>query len=144
MLKERLMGAWELVSFVARDSNGTTSYPLGEDAVGLIIYHQSGYFSVQLMPQNRPNFAINDQLRGEPEEVQKAFTSYSAYFGRYAVNEEEEFVNHLPIGSMFPNYQGRVLQRKIDFRDEQLILNAPSLNVNGVEISAIVTWKRAE
>ena len=52
-LKEQIVGVWSLVSFVDQNQNGNTLYPLGEDAVGFIMYHPMGYMSAQLMKHGR-------------------------------------------------------------------------------------------
>ena len=38
MSSNPLIGTWRLLSWENTDANGHTSYPLGEDAVGYIIY----------------------------------------------------------------------------------------------------------
>lgn len=56
-------GTWRLVSFESRDGTGAVSYPLGRNAVGLLIYDAAGNMAVQLMQPNLPHFAANDWLR---------------------------------------------------------------------------------
>ena len=55
-LRDKLVGAWELVSYVERDSpDGPARYPHGEDAQGLIMYTPDGYMSAQIQSSGRPN-----------------------------------------------------------------------------------------
>ena len=57
MLRDKIVGTWRLVSYVAQDDRGgAASYPLGPDAVGLIMYTTDGYMSAQLMRPGRPGY----------------------------------------------------------------------------------------
>ena len=48
-IAEGVIGAWRLVSYVVEDAEGGhRSFPLGDDAHGIIIYTQSGHMSVQI------------------------------------------------------------------------------------------------
>ena len=57
MLHEAVLGTWELVSYTAQDNHGgPMTYPLGPDALGLIMYTGDGYMSAQIMrPTDRPS-----------------------------------------------------------------------------------------
>ena len=49
-LRERLIGAWELIDLVEEPVDGSPArYPMGEDPVGLILYAPDGFMSVQIM-----------------------------------------------------------------------------------------------
>jgi hypothetical protein len=143
MLKDRLLGAWSLVSLHVKWADGRFTYLLGENATGFICYDPSGFFSAQLMRQNRPLFVSNDMQRGEPIEINQAFEGYIAYWGRYEVNEETETVNYLPEGSLFPNWIGTVQPRKIEFEEGQITLSSQPMVINGLEGVGVVQWQRA-
>lgn len=52
-LREQLIGAWKLVSYVEKPTDGSAPfYPMGEKPEGIIMYTPDGYMSAQL---NRPN-----------------------------------------------------------------------------------------
>ena len=60
-LRDHLMGAWELVSYVEKPLNGSLlNYPTGESPMGIIMYTPDGYMSVQLMLPNPGHFASGD------------------------------------------------------------------------------------
>ena len=50
-----IIGARKLISFEIQKENGEVIYPFGKNAQGLIIYTDSGHFSVQVMYPDRPN-----------------------------------------------------------------------------------------
>src|SRR5215467_9378527 len=86
MSTNAFVGAWRLLSFEVRTSSGEVSYPLGRDAMGLLLYSQDGYMAVSLMRGNRARFKSADiWVAASPEEKVAAFDSYSSYCGRYEV-----------------------------------------------------------
>src|SRR5882672_5916133 len=48
MGKEDFVGTWHLVSSEFRRADGAVTYPIGKDAVGLLIYTAEGYMAAQL------------------------------------------------------------------------------------------------
>src|SRR6516164_7764583 len=71
-LRERLIGAWKLVSYVEKPVDGSAPfYPMGEEPHGIIMYTPDGYMSAQLMHPGRPRFASGDWFRGSDEEVKE-------------------------------------------------------------------------
>ena len=64
--KERLVGAWKLVSCVGRWSDGRVTYPYGPNPVGLLVYTADGHFSGQMHSQGRPLFQSGNLSKGEP------------------------------------------------------------------------------
>jgi hypothetical protein len=87
-LREQLVGAWALSSFVERDiQTGVENHPFGKRPLGLILYTPDGYVSAQLQRPERPPFADGDILRATPEEYAAAGSSYVAYSGRFFVDE---------------------------------------------------------
>lgn len=57
-LREQLVGAWTLNSYVERDiETGVENYPFGEHPLGLILYTPDGYMSAQLQRPERLPFA---------------------------------------------------------------------------------------
>lgn len=60
-LREQLIGAWELVSYVERPvDGGPDRHPMGEEPAGIIMYTPDGFMSAQLMTPGRPAFASGD------------------------------------------------------------------------------------
>ena len=75
-LREQLVGAWALMSFVERDiETGVENHPFGEHPLGLILYTPDGYVSAQLQRPERTPFADGDLLHATPEEYAAAGSS---------------------------------------------------------------------
>jgi hypothetical protein len=83
-LRDQLVGAWELTSFIERDiKTGVENHPFGKHPLGLILYTPDGYVSAQLQRPERPPFADEDPLHATPDEYAAAGRSYVAYSGRF-------------------------------------------------------------
>jgi len=139
-----LIGAWRLVSFHARGSNGDVSYPFGKDAQGSIIYTESGRFTAQLARPGRPPFSSSDQMKGTSEEMEASYKGFISYFGQYECDRQRGVVIHRVEGSLFPNWEGQALMRYFVLSGNRLTLTTPPTSWGGGgEIVAIVEWERA-
>src|SRR4051794_12891552 len=96
VLKDKLIGYWKLHSWEVRRADGQVTYPLGNSPRGLLIYGENDLMSAQLGDPTRPRFAINDRALGTSEELKAAFEGYTAYFGRFEVDEAKRAVIHYP------------------------------------------------
>src|SRR5215470_18495148 len=137
------VGAWRLLSFEARTSSGEVSYPLGRDAVGLLLYGRDGYMAVTVMRVDRAHFkSTNIWEAASPEEKLAAFDSYSSYCGRYEV-QNDKIIHHIEL-SLFPNWSGQGQERYFEFAGDRLTLRTPPTTVGGVEQTAIAIWQRVQ
>jgi hypothetical protein len=95
--KERLMGAWRLVSIAGPDGK-----PISEGVPqGMLLYTPDGHLSVQLMYPEAANALSNEYVKN----------GYEASFGSYDVNETTHMLTHhvqgsvtrgLPVGKDLP------------------------------------------
>jgi lipocalin-like protein len=80
--RERLIGAWQLVSLVAPGSDGKAMF--ASHPAGMLTYTRDGHVSVQLMyPESERTISNEYVLNG-----------YEASFGSYEVNETKHTVTH--------------------------------------------------
>jgi len=144
MGKEQFVGAWKLVSSEFRRSDGEVTYPMGRDTAGMLMYDANGHMSAQVMRSNRPAFASGDQLKGTPEEIKAAFEGCVAYYGTYEINEEEGTVTHHVEGCSFPNWVGTAQRRFFEFSGNRLMLSSAPIPMGGEQVTATLTWERAQ
>ena len=83
--KERLIGAWRLVSITGPDRK-----PVSDVPQGMLIYTRDGHMSVQLMYPEAANVQSNEYVRN----------GYEASFGSYDVNEATHVLTHHVQGSV--------------------------------------------
>jgi hypothetical protein len=143
-LREQLVGAWALSTFVERDiETGVENHPFGKRPLGLILYTPDGYVSAQLQRSERPAFADGDILRATGEEYAAAGSSYIAYSGRFFVDEGKKSLSHEMAVSFFPNWFGQRQMRLVEVNGETLRLSTDGpQRVNGALKTATLTWRR--
>jgi hypothetical protein len=120
-LQDQMIGIWKLDSRSIKKPDGTvTPDPAyGTDPVGYIAYDRTGYMSVQFMRRNRPKGGGID--------------GYTAYFGRFTVDEQTKKVTHHVEGNVNPDGVGQDNVREVVLEGDKLMLvirNAASPNVN--------------
>ncbi|HEX2911146.1 MAG TPA: lipocalin-like domain-containing protein [Chloroflexia bacterium] len=144
MLKSKLLGFWKLVSWEVRRSDGHITYPFGPQPDGLLVYGENDLMTVQLGDPRRPFFASNDRGLGTPEELKAAFEGYTAYFGRYALDEERSAVIHYPQLALYPNYTGSTQVRFIQLEGKRLSLSTNPIPFQGHEQVYVLVWEKID
>jgi hypothetical protein len=155
-LREQLIGAWKLVSYVEepidpplRKGYGVTGdaapdYPFGEDAQGIIMYTPDGFMSAQLSRRDRAPFASDDWSKGAPEEFATAASSYFAYTGPFHVDEANQTLTHTMFISLFPNWTGQTQPRVARIDGDLLIITTEGpVESRGRMVKPCLRWKRA-
>ncbi len=142
MDKEKFVGAWKLISNEYLSEDGVNTYPLGREAIGLIMYDSQGNMSAQLMNARRPRFLADDWLKGTPEEIKAAFEGMRCYFGTYDVDEVKKIVVHHVHGHSFPNGVGTDNVRFYEFLGNNLILKTVPIKMRGKEVVGRLVWER--
>ena len=142
-LRDRLIGAWKLVSYVEEPVDGSApNYPFGEDAQGIIMYTHDGFMSAQLARRDRASFASDDWYQGAPEEFATAASSYFAYTGPFHVDEER--LTHTMFISLFPNWIGQTQPRVARIDGDFLIITTEGpVESRGKMVNPCLRWKRA-
>jgi Lipocalin-like domain len=110
--KQRLLGAWRLVSMEEPGTDGKLHHIT--DRKGMLIYTSDGHMSVQLMFPQSESAISNDYVRN----------GYEASFGSYDVNEETHTVTHHPQGSITQGLVGKDLPRVYQFSAGHLIIKS--------------------
>jgi Lipocalin-like domain len=123
-IRNKLLGAWRLVSWEQVQDDGTIVYPLGADAAGQLMYTAADRVSAQLVRTQQAPFASDDWQQATAEEMCEAWPSYFGYFGTFSIDLEQGAVIHHIEGSWFPNLIGSEQVRRFSFEGERLVLHA--------------------
>jgi hypothetical protein len=144
-LRERLIGAWKLVSYVEVPTDGSEPFhPMGEAPQGMIMYTPDGYMSAQLERPGRPAFASGDWFTGSPKEIKDEAAGYIAYCGPFHTDEATQRLTHSMFVSLFPNWIGQTQPRVVKIEGDMLKLSTASpIKSGGKETNSFLTWKRA-
>ena len=134
----RLIGAWDLICWREIRPDGGVDYPLGEDALGKLLYTEDGHVSAQLARRRLRRFRKDDWREAAEAERAGAWKDYFGYFGTYSIDHERHAVIHHVEGAWFPNLAGTDQVRGYRFEDDRLVLNADTA-WGRVEI----VWKRS-
>jgi hypothetical protein len=137
-----VVGTWKLVSYDTTTPQGVKTYPLGEDAVGQLIYLASGRMSVQFMRKDRPKFASGDAWRGTLTEERAAFEGFFSYAGRYTIDSARGTVTHHIEISAAPNYVGTDVVRTFTMEGNRIVLKTPQRALAGQTSSSTLIWER--
>jgi hypothetical protein len=143
-LRDQILGAWKLVSFVEKPTDGSApNHPMGEKPIGIIMYTADGYMSAQLMRSERAAFASGDWSKATLEEYAGAASTYFAYAGPFHIDEERKTITHSVSMSIFPNWIGGEQHRTIRIEGDILHLSTASpIQLGGRSVNAQLQWKR--
>jgi len=132
--KDRLVGAWGLVSFVSFDANGA-SRPGAYD-LGRIVYDASGQMSAHLMHSSNKA----DAPPATDADRSAAFRRYLGYYGPFTVDELTGIVIHHVVGSSNPSWVGGNQVRYFGLSEDG---NTLTLSVkNQGRVTATLVWER--
>jgi hypothetical protein len=145
-LREQLIGAWRLVSYIESPIDGSPKRsPMGDKPAGIIMYTPDGYMSAQLMRPGRKNFASDDWFKGTPDEFTEEAAGYIAYSGPFHVDEATKSLSHSMNVSLYPGWIGQTQPRVVKIDGNQLHLStATPVNSGGAKVMADLIWERAE
>ena len=122
--RDRLIGHWQLESFIERGENGESFDVWGSNPAGYITYLESGHMSVVFAGSARS--AYSGAWSGVTD-AQKAanYDAMVAYSGRFTA-QEDCVVHHVEV-CWIPNWEGRDLERHVTFLpDDRVLLRTPS------------------
>jgi hypothetical protein len=141
-----IVGTWRMVGSQTQavDGAGPVTYPRGAKPSGYIIYDPDGMMYVQIMnsQETRPSQAGPDQL--SVEDQAKAFSSYTAYFGPYTIDETDGSVVHHVVGNTNPRSVGNAQKRYLVLTADRLELNTFEKSADGVEQITRRMWERVK
>ena len=123
-VRSELLGTWRLISWYQINAAGTIDYPLGADAVGQLMYDDSGRMSAQLAAIDQPHFATDDWQQAASGEMCAAWPRYFGYFGTFTIDADKGAVTHHVEGGWFPNLVGTEQVRHYRFEGDRLVLDA--------------------
>ena len=134
--RQQFAGAWSLSRIERRNAEGELSLPAIEDRLGYLIYDAAGYMGVTLMRPDRVPYSEDGPTA---DEALAQLGSYTSYFGRFTVHEDEGFVTHHLEGSLNPSGAGSQYERFYTFTGDSLTLQPPAAEDGS---RAFLTWER--
>jgi hypothetical protein len=145
-IAENLVGAWRLISIETTRSTGEVIYPFyGKHPEGLLVYDRSGWMSVQIISDPKPNLPLassrEDFLKAKPEEKVNAIDGYYAYFGTWTCDASASTVTHHIEQSLDPGERGEDAVRHMSLEGNRLTLVAKAHEMDEDHQRRLV-WER--
>lgn len=141
-IRERLIGTWRLVSYHTLGSDGTVVHPMGEAAVGFIMYLADGFMSANVMVPARAPFSGGSASTAAQAELAAAAAGYFGYAGRFEVDEPGRAVRHHIEVSLVPNLAGTTQLRHVAFEGTRLSLRGDPAPMAGRMAAPTIIWER--
>ena len=104
--------------------DGSKRLPLGDGALGQVVYTVDGRMSAQLVRADRAAFASDDYHGAPVEAAAAAFQQYFGYFGSSKIDAGAGTVTHFIEGAWFPNLENKAQVRTFRLEENRLILEA--------------------
>ncbi len=147
-VRERLLGAWRLVSLETIRPNGEVIYPYyGKHPEGLIVYDRSGWMSVQIVSDPQPAVPTASSreafLAAAAAEKVAAIDGYYAYWGTWTLDATKSTVTHHIKQSLYPAERGEEGVRHFVLDGDHLTLTAKTHEM-GEDHERKLVWERIQ
>jgi hypothetical protein len=142
MLKQDIVGVWQLVSCEGKSADGQIFLPYGSNPTGKLIYTQDGHMSVILMNSTRPRFISEDISQASSDEISSAFRSFDAYSGTWELDSNSGKIEHAIEAGRIPNWIGASHPRFISILDGLLTLSTEEFSMGERNWRVYVSWRR--
>ena len=142
MTQHQLTGAWLLERWDYTVDGQPRGYPMGDDAIGQILYTPEGRMAAILSMAARPSLTADQFHKAPAEERDIAAMTYVSYGGTYDV--VADVVTHHVEFSLFPNWVGTDLVRTVSWEGDVLVLTGdPETSSTGKTVVNRLFWRRA-
>jgi hypothetical protein len=144
-VRAQFVGAWKLVSTEEKLKDGSSRpyQDVGPHGTGYLIYTADGHMCAELTSADRPKWSVS------PTPAQKiaAMDTFTAYCGRFEVDEVNHVMWHYPDLALNPNFVGTKQRRPYRFEANRLIFSdkqAPEDHDETIDQWTIVWEKQAK
>jgi len=126
LTRERLVGVWHLSRIDYSGPHGETVDPFYQaGSVGMLIYTDSGWMSVQITAPHRRAFEVPaDRLTsrtGDAALEVAAFRTYYAYAGTWSLDTASGVLTHHVVSSLLPAEVGMTYTQQVTLEGDRLI-----------------------
>jgi len=140
--QDLLTGSWEFVSNVGTNAAAGTVDRWGPGAKGLLILAADGHYSFMIERADIPKFAIDNAMKGTPDEYIAVGRGFNAHAGTWTYDEASKTLITNILVASFPNMVGHTQRRVISaLSDRELRYTNSGTNTGAVDE---VVWRRAK
>jgi len=140
-VREKLVGTWKLVSteYLYKDGTRKPYSDLGPRGQGYLIYTQDGNMCAELMNPDRPGW--KDPDHPTDQEKISAIDGFSAYCGKYEVDEAHSVIYHFPDVAWEPSWLGTKQKRPYKLTRDTLTFSDKEV-YEPRALTYSITWKK--
>jgi Lipocalin-like domain len=132
-----LIGSWSLDSFELRSTDGTISYPYGENLTGYLFYNADGFMSAAFMNAERGQKGDGDLSEAGRTNT---YDHFMAYTGPFEARGDK--ITHYVEVSSLEVWIGTVQERWYKIDGDRLELLTAPLTVGSDAPVGRLTWNR--
>jgi Lipocalin-like domain len=138
---DKLVGTWKLISASLSTAGGERNdAPFGTSPTGFLTYTREGRMSAMISHGGRKPLSVGDSSLAAAEEKAEAFSTFTAYAGRYTLTEGR-VIHHVEISSL-QNWANTDLIRLVQFHGDRIILATLPTETNGKIQTWELVWER--
>jgi len=139
---QRFVGVWDLegIEDFLEGKRGKAPAVGFERPVGLLIYLESGFMSVNFAGASRKPFLR--EFSPSLSELAAAGSAYGGYAGRWEADEARSEVLHHVETAFVPNRVGRTIRRSYTFSENLLFLRPIALSPRDTAPNRVLRWRR--
>src|SRR5262245_49975927 len=140
----RLVGTWELVSRIDRDSSGRvlSETSLGATPTGYLIFDAAGHVAVQMAARDRFGTVCDTALGPLAANDNANIGGYTAYFGRYQLDTVAGVLTTTLEGALAQRDVGRRLTRRVRIVDDTLTIQFEPGGIADDRRTRTLRWRR--
>ena len=139
-ISSQVPGTWRLVSYEEKLTTGDIVNPYGDTPQGMAIFEPGGYVSVQIMKIPRVSFPAGYD-RATVEQVKAVHEAYLAYYGTWAIDENQSVLIENIKASNQPYLNNQMTTQRYDFEGKRLSLRTVLVE-RGNEHSVLFVWEK--
>lgn len=142
--RDRLIGAWTLVSAIEVYADGARRPEFGPDAAGFLSYSPNGIVTAVLGSTTRSGNDATEPQTATDNELAGMARQFIAYAGPFTiVDNTDTVIHHLEV-SLFTGWQGDEQPRTVHIDGDTLrIVASPRTAPDGRRFHSELTWTRA-
>lgn len=131
MLKDQLVGTWNVVSWERSAPDGTKVHTFGTSPQGINFFGDNGRFFVFFARSDLPKLASNIRAKATPQEAMALYQGTIAYHGTYTIDDAAKAINLRIEVTTFPNQAREQKRMIVSIADNDLTYTNPAATAGG-------------
>jgi Lipocalin-like domain len=136
-----LVGTYALVAVDNVSPDGSRTQLYGPHPKGILTFDAQGRYTLQIVRDGEPKFAVDDKSKGTDAEYKTAALDANSHFGQYSVDDVNHTITFNINAASFPNWNGTTQIRNFTLKGDLLTYVIPT-PTSGTHVVGEDVWKR--